>query len=74
MCGIYVLGYVLLLLYHTCVQLESYRAVPFYTHTHQNKTGKSKATKAIPKPSAPGTESERHTLEDTQGYEFNMSH
>lgn len=59
--------------YHTtptCIQLQSYRAVPFYTHAHQNKTGKSKAAKAIPKPVAPGTESERRTLEDTQGYDI----
>ena len=50
------------------VQLEPYRGVAFYMHAHQAKTGKSKSAKTIPKPTAPGIESERRTLEETQGY------
>ena len=65
----YIIMYMGLCFTIPAVQLQSYRAVPFYTHAHQSKTGKSKATKTIPKPVAPGTESERRTLEDTQGYD-----
>ena len=60
--------YVLSFHSYTYVQLEPYRGVAFYSYAHQAKTGKSKSAKAIPKPTAPGIESERHTLEETQGY------
>ena len=57
----------IIIVYSEQTQLEPYKGAPFYVHAHPNKTGKSKGAKTLPNPTAPGTESERRTREDTQG-------